>query len=102
MTFVAPVHVGDLLTLHHLYFGTTNPSDRLPIDAAIAAELQAVMSGTGHYKGPINGAWDDTSKESFWDFVGTENLEERWAIDESPDLIDPVALNFIRQRFGKK
>ncbi|MCC7450572.1 MAG: DUF1028 domain-containing protein [Anaerolineae bacterium] len=96
------VRLGELLVLHHLYFGKANPAAYLPIDSAIAAELQTIMSGTGHYTGPISGAWDAASKEAFWEFVGTENLEERWAIDETPDSIDPVALNFIRQRFGKK
>jgi len=96
------VRLGELLTLHHLYFGKANPADFLPIDSAIATELQTVMSGTGHYTGPVNGTWDDASKDAFWEFVGTENLEERWTIDETPDSIDPVALNFIRQRFGNK
>lgn len=96
------VRLGELLTLHHLYFGTSNPADRLPIDSAIATELQTVLTRSGHYQGPINGVWDAASKEAFWDFIGTENLEERWTIDESPDSIDPVALQFIRQRFGSK
>ncbi len=94
--------LGELLTLHHLYFGKTNRADHLPVDSGIATELQSVMSRTGHYKGPINGSWDTPTKEAFWGFVGTENLEERWTIDDRPDLIDPVVLAFIRQRFGRR
>jgi uncharacterized Ntn-hydrolase superfamily protein len=94
--------LGELLSLHHLYFGKTNRSEHLPVDSGIATELQSIMNRTGHYKGPINGSWDTTSKESFWAFVGAENLEERWSVDDRPDFIDPVALSFIRQRFGKR
>jgi uncharacterized Ntn-hydrolase superfamily protein len=95
------VRLGELLTLHHLYFGKTDPTARLPIDSALAAELQSILARTGHYKGPLNGAWDEASRQAFWAFVGVENLEERWSPDDHPELIDPVALNFIRSRFGK-
>ena len=90
----------ELLVLHRLYFGKSNPAARIPIDAKIATELQTILARGGLYKGAINGAWDDASREAFWDFVGTENLEERWSPDDEPEKIDPVALNFIRQRFG--
>lgn len=95
------VRLGEILALHHLYFGKTEENNLLPIDAAIAAELQAVLARTGHYKGPINGEWDADSREAFWAFSGVENLEERWSIDEHPELIDPVVLKFIRDHFGK-
>jgi hypothetical protein len=51
--------------------------------------------------GPINGAWDTASRQALWALVGMENLEERWSLDEHPELIDPAVLAFIRQRFGK-
>jgi uncharacterized Ntn-hydrolase superfamily protein len=94
------VRLQAIVGLHHLYFGKTELEKHLPIDGAIASELQTILTRTGHYKGPINGEWDEETREAFWAFVGTENLEERWSLDEHPDLIDPVALNFIRQRFG--
>lgn len=93
--------LGELVSLHHLYFGKSNPADCLPIDIGLATELQTILSRLGHYKGPINGVWDTSSREAFWALINMENLEERWSIDERPDLIDPVALDFIRQRFGK-
>jgi uncharacterized Ntn-hydrolase superfamily protein len=93
--------LGELVSLHHLYFGKANLTDCLPIDIGLATELQTILSRLGHYKGPINGVWDAPSREAFWALVNIENLEERWSIDEHPELIDPVVLNFIRQRFGK-
>jgi uncharacterized Ntn-hydrolase superfamily protein len=93
--------LGELVELHHLYFGKANPTTSLHIDTGLACELQTILSRLGHYKGPINGAWDTTSREAFWALINMENLEERWSIDEYPNMIDPIALNFIRQRFGK-
>jgi len=94
------VRLGELLEMHRLYFGKTDPEKRLPIDSAIAAELQGIMTRTGHYTGQVNGLWDDATQAAFWAFVGTENLEERWSPDDHPEKIDPVALDFIRKRFG--
>jgi uncharacterized Ntn-hydrolase superfamily protein len=94
------VRLQEILVLHHLYFGKSSLADHVPIDTGIATQLQTILTQTGHYTGPISGAWDEPTREAFWAFVGTENLEERWSIDEHPELIDPVALAFIRQRFG--
>jgi uncharacterized Ntn-hydrolase superfamily protein len=90
----------ELLAMHRLYFGKSDVAARIAIDAAIARELQSMLSKQGHYKGEINGLWDEETQEGFWAFVGMENLEERWTPDDHPELIDPVALEFIRQRFG--
>lgn len=93
------VRLQELLALHHLYFGKTDPDRRIPVDAHIAAELQRVLIATGHYTGQANGQWDEATREAFWAFVGIENLEERWSPDDHPELIDPVALDFIRKRY---
>jgi uncharacterized Ntn-hydrolase superfamily protein len=94
--------LAEILSLHHLYFGKTSAANCLPIDTGLATELQAILTRTGHYQGPVNGAWDTASREAFWVLVSMENLEERWSLDEHPDLIDPAVLAFIRQRFGKR
>lgn len=87
-----------LLELHRLYFGSTAPEKHLPIDATLARELQAMLARHGYYRGPVNGQWDEASIAAFWQFVGTENLEERWSPDD-PHRLDPVVLDFIRARF---
>lgn len=94
--------LGELLTLHRLYFGKSDPADRLVIDAVIASELQTLLARLGHYKGPINNSWDEPTRAAFWELVGVENLEERWSPDDHPERIDPVALNFLRERFATK
>jgi uncharacterized Ntn-hydrolase superfamily protein len=96
------IRLRELLTLHKLYFGQTDPAKRIPIDSVIATELQTIMARTGHYSGPVHGAWDEPTRDAFWALVGVENLEERWAPDDHPDLIDPVVLDFIRNRFNPR
>ena len=88
-----------LVKMHHLFFGESKPEDRLPIDAAIATELQQVLSRKGMYAGTISGEWDEATQVAFWDFCGMENLEERWSPDNHPDHIDRAVLEYIRERF---
>lgn len=91
--------LAELLKLHQLYFGSTPENELLPITPELATELQTMLARHGYYQGPVNGQWDEAVIEAFWEFVGTENLEERWTPDD-PQRIDPVVLDFIRTRFG--
>lgn len=93
--------LNELLALRTLYFDKTPPEKRLPIDNAIAAEIQVLLQAQGHYQGEINGFWDEPTREAFWALVGVENLEERWSPDDHPEKIDPVMLDFLRRRFKK-
>lgn len=92
--------LGKLLRLHRLYFGRPDPADLLPIDETLARELQALMQRLGYYKAEVTGQWDQASKEAFWALVGSENLEERWSPDTTPDHLDRVALDYLRERYG--
>lgn len=90
-----------LVTLHHLYFGTTRPEDRLPITEDLARELQTIMQAQHYYSGEINGAWDEVTRAAFDRMIGTENLEERWRNTDAPSHLDRVVLAYLRGRFGK-
>ena len=85
-----------VLELHKLYLFKTEPGDIVPIDEAVARELQGVLLGTGDYKGAISGVYDEVTRSAFYAFSMRENLEDRWV--EGPQ-IDGVVLHFIRQRF---
>ena len=89
-----------LIKVHRLYFGVSKPEDRLPIDGDIARELQAILLKQGYMGGEITGDWDAMTQQAFWVMVGDENLESRWNMDDNPDQIDKVALDYLRQRFG--
>ena len=71
---------------------------RSPTD--LARELQAMMRTGGYLSTEPNGVWDDGAKKAFSALIGTENLEERWQLDD-PDVIDRVALEYLRSRFQK-
>ena len=88
-----------LLDMHHLFFGNAKPEDRILIDETLARELQAMLLMGGYIAANPTGVWDDASKRAFWAMIGNENLEERWQLDNDPDGIDRVALNYLRQRF---
>jgi uncharacterized Ntn-hydrolase superfamily protein len=86
-----------LLTMHHLFFGQTDPADLIPL-SEVAGELQEILNKTGDYDGPINGSFDETTRKALWSLVGRENVEERW--DGTGDQIDKLVVNFLRDRFG--
>lgn len=89
--------LGDLVAMHHLFFGATDPADLIPV-AGVAGELQAVLRRTGHYDGPASGAFDEATRRALRALVGQENLEERW--DGTGDEIDRVVVDFLLKRFG--
>lgn len=93
--------LAELVEMHHLFFGETDPDDLIPIDPDIATTLQKILADHDFYEGPVNGEWDEATREAFWDFCGTENFEERWTPDENPDTIDRVLFEYIRDRFGR-
>jgi len=88
--------LGRILGLHRLYLTKSAPDELIPVDEGIARELQAILRKTGHYQGEITGVYDAATRTRLWDLYGIENLEERW----HDELIDKVALEFLRGRFG--
>jgi uncharacterized Ntn-hydrolase superfamily protein len=93
--------LSDLVTAHHLFFGAPKPENQLTITPEIAAELQSILIEMDYMQGDADGTWDELTKQAFWVLVGNENLEERWHIDGDTDKIDRVALEYLRNRFGK-
>jgi len=87
-----------LVNIHHLYFGETDPEDVISIDA-IVAELQGILQRSGHYNGEITGDFNDETRQGLRTLVGIENLEERW--DGESDWIDQTVVRYLRDKFGK-
>jgi uncharacterized Ntn-hydrolase superfamily protein len=90
--------LGRILGLHRLYLTKSAPEELVPVDEGIARELQAILRKTGHYPGEITGVYDAATRTALWDLYGIENLEERW----HDELIDKVALEFLRAHFGER
>jgi uncharacterized Ntn-hydrolase superfamily protein len=87
-----------LLTLHDLYFGKTEPEDKLKLDAAMIALLQDLAKRSGQYHGETNGVLDDDERAALNDYIGVENLEER--VDLTHGTIDPPALAYLEAKLN--
>lgn len=85
-----------LVENHHLYFGTVDPDDLLPLDNVIL-ELQGIMVISGHLKGRPSGLVDGESLNALRTLVGEENLEERWNGDAK--VIDQKVVDFLRDKY---
>lgn len=91
------VKLGNLVAMHHLFFGEVDPGNVVPL-AEVAADLQTLLQRTGHYSGPVSGEFDETTRKALRALVGEENLEERW--NGKGEVIDRVVVDFLLERFG--
>ncbi|MDR5696778.1 MAG: DUF1028 domain-containing protein [Armatimonadota bacterium] len=87
----------ELLLLHRLYFGTTDPARLVRLTPEVVAEIQAILGTAGFYRGPVSGAYDEATRQAFRAWASVENFEERWRDD---DVADGEVLAFLRRRFG--
>lgn len=86
-----------LVEMHHLLFGLVDPDDLIPV-AEVAADLQDILRRTGEYDGPVDGQFNEKTRQALRSLVGKENLEERW--DGKGDMIDRVVVNYLKERFA--
>lgn len=81
--------------LYTLYFPPAGPRDLVPIDAALAAELQKMLVASGDYSGEPSGAFDERTRLALAQYMGRENLEERTA---QGAMIDATVLRYMRSQ----
>jgi uncharacterized Ntn-hydrolase superfamily protein len=89
----------ELVKLHHLYFGKSTPEQQVKIEGELAQEIQQVLIREGFLSGAASWEYDAATRRAFEAFTGRENLEER--VQTAEGKIDPPALEYIRERFGK-
>ncbi len=85
-----------LLRLHRFYLTPPKPEDLLPIDTAIALEVQTILQQFGYYQGELSGDYDVATHTALQAYGGVENLEERLV---SATQIDRQVLNYLRSNF---
>lgn len=82
-----------LYAIHGLTYFRSDPARLVPIDAALAAEIQSLLKARGFYQGEVTGRCDPATLAALRDFMGWENYDERIRED---DLIDLDVLADIR------
>lgn len=85
----------DLLELHRLYFGHSPASARVRLEGAVVKDLQKRMKGLGYYT-PVDGEYDDATREAFRAFIHNENFEERADPDQA--WIDEPVLTYLMKK----
>jgi uncharacterized Ntn-hydrolase superfamily protein len=81
-----------LLELHRFYFQRPADADLVAADPSLEAEIGELLDSLGK-RSPGQDLWD-----ALYDYMGWENLEERWA---GPGRIDPRVLEYLR-RHGRE
>ncbi|HEX9037957.1 MAG TPA: DUF1028 domain-containing protein [Ktedonobacterales bacterium] len=85
-----------LMDMHELLFFKPAPEDMLALDAELTTELQRLLTRSGDYSEPVNGAYDEATFHALERYGGRENLEERLAHDASDARIDQKVLDYMR------
>lgn len=78
-----PSPIGELerlFEIHRLLFPRPEDLDFVPIDDRLAIEIAALLEAAGYPLSQITG-YDEALRKALFEYVGTENLEERWTDD---------------------
>jgi uncharacterized Ntn-hydrolase superfamily protein len=84
--------LASLLALHRLYFGRPREADLIHADPSLEAEIRDMLVSLDRLPSGAE-LWDALS-----DYMGWENLEERWA---GRGRIDPRVLEYLRTQAGR-
>ncbi len=87
--------LGRLLRLHRFYLTRPSEDQFLPIDRALATEIQVTLRDLGYYDGATTGEYDEMTRFALFAYGGRENLEERLVEDAR---IDKEVLAFLRRK----
>ncbi|MFP3853731.1 MAG: DUF1028 domain-containing protein [Anaerolineales bacterium] len=91
------IRLGQLLELHHLYFGESPPEDKAALEGELLEKLKIVMARLGYYEGEIDEQWSQETRQALRAFVGNENFEER--VDLEAGTIDQPVLDYLLTKF---
>ena len=87
-----------LLDLHHMTFQAPGAEDWSVIEGQLCRDLQRVLRQAGQYEGPINGCYDERTRQALSGLICMENLTKRFR--ETEGLIDRQVAAFLGKRWG--
>ena len=91
--------LGELLELHELFFGESDPKDRAAIEGKTLQQLQQILIREGYLKGDFSTIYDQQTRKALEAFTGNENFEER--CDLEAGWIDQPVLDYILKKFSR-
>jgi uncharacterized Ntn-hydrolase superfamily protein len=83
-----------LFEIHRLLFPRPEDLDFIEIDDALGVEIASLLRRAG-YDAPEEHGYGAGTRKALFEFVGTENLEERWTDD---DRIERKIVEYLRAR----
>jgi uncharacterized Ntn-hydrolase superfamily protein len=89
--------LGELLKLHELYFGESDPNMRVQLKGEPLQKVKEILIRLGYMKGLADGEYDELTKNALSAFIGNENFEERCDIDKG--WIDAPVLDYLQTKF---
>ncbi len=87
--------LAELLELHRLYFEHSPKNERARLEGDVVKDIQKIMKGLGYYT-PVDGSYDDATREAFRAFIHNENFEER--ADPDAGWVDQPVLAYLMKR----
>jgi len=82
-----------LFEIHRLLFPRPEELDFVMVDEELAREVAGLLSRAGY--AVASSTYDERLRKALFEFVGTENLEERWSDDAT---IERGILDYLRAR----
>ena len=86
--------LGELIELHHLYFGKSLESERIAVSGETRDQIAKILAHQGYLKD------EKGFRDAFKEFIGNENFEER--ADPEAKWIDGPVLNYLVKKFQKQ
>ncbi|HXQ33414.1 MAG TPA: DUF1028 domain-containing protein [Anaerolineales bacterium] len=87
------VRLGELIELHHLYFGKSPESERVQMSGEALDQIAKILAQQGYLNDGKG------FRDAFKEFIGNENFEER--ADSEAKWIDGPVLKFLVRKFQK-
>ena len=86
-----------LYRIHRLTYFTSEERNLIPIEGALAREIQELLTRRGFYNGPIGDTFGEDGVRALHDFMGWENYDARIRDD---GMIDREVLQDMRAKHG--
>lgn len=81
-----------LFEIHRLVFPRPEDLRFVEVDAGVAEQMRSALTALGYDAGAGHG-FDAGLRRALFDFVGTENLEERWSDDDA--MVDRGVIDYL-------